>query len=288
MPMVSASDGVRLHVEEAGTGSAIVFVHEYAGDWRAWEPQMRFFARRHRCVTYSFRGYAPSDVPDDPAKYGQDRVVDDIRDVMDGLGIDRAHVVGLSMGGFAAAHFARVHPARAISAAICGCGFGAEKHLHARFAADAQANARRIREIGQRAFAAEYGLGPSRLRHRAKDPRGFAEFMERLAEHDTAGAAHTMAEYQGKRPSLYDFEDEWRACAVPALIVAGDEDDNVLQPSLWLKRTLANAGLLVMPKTGHTVNLEEPDAFNRALWDFIALVEAGKWTPRGGTPEGFR
>ncbi len=280
MPLLTMNDGVRIHYEEAGEGTPLLFVHEYAGDWRAWEPQMRFFARKHRCITYSFRGYAPSDIPADPAKYGQDRVVEDMRDILDGLGIAKAHLCGLSMGGFAVAHFARRFPARALSAAICGCGFGAEKHLHAEFAAGARANGARILEIGQKAFAAEYGAGPSRLRHRQKDPRGYVEFMTQLAEHDTTGAALTMSEYQGKRPSLYDFEAEWRACMVPSLIVAGDEDDNVLVPSIWLKRTMGNAGLCVMPQAGHTVNLEDPDAFNRVVGDFIALAEAGRWTPR--------
>ena len=280
MPHITCDDGVRLYCEEAGEGTPIVFVHEYAGDWRAWEPQMRFFARRHRCVTYSFRGYKPSDVPGDPAKYGQDRVVDDVRDVLDGLKIDKAHIVGLSMGGFAAAHFARRYPDRTLSACICGCGFGAEKQLYQQFQTEAKANAERIRSAGQGAFADTYAQGASRQRHRQKDPRGFAEFLEQLKSHDPTGAALTMQEYQGKRPSLYDFEAAWAACTVPALIVAGDEDDHVLQPSLWLKKVMGNAGLLVMPKAGHTVNLEEPEAFNRALWDFIALVEAGKWLPR--------
>ncbi len=284
MPYITCDDGVRLYYEEAGSGTPIVFSHEYAGDWRAWEPQMRFFPRRHRCITYSYRGYTPSDVPGDPARYGQDRVVDDIRDLLDGLKIERAHIVGLSMGGFAAAHFARRYPDRALSACICGCGFGAEKELYHRFQAEAKANAERIRSQGQRAFAESYSQGPSRQRHREKDPRGFAEFVTQLSEHDATGAALTMQEYQGKRPSLYDFEAAWAACTVPSLIIAGDEDDNVLQPSVWLKRTMANAGLLIIPKAGHTVNLEEPDAFNRALWDFIVQVEAGKWTPRQSKP----
>jgi 3-oxoadipate enol-lactonase len=287
MPHVAMSDGVRLYYEEAGTGVPILFVHEFAGDWREWEPQMRFFARRHRCITYSARGYTPSDVPDDPAKYGQDRVVEDMRELLAALGIDRAHVVGVSMGGFAVAHFARRYPQHALSACIAGCGFGAEKHLYERFQAEAAANARRIREQGMRAFGESYGTGPSRQRHRQKDPRGFAEFLEQLKAHDVTGSAHTMAEYMGKRPSLYDFEADWKACKVPALIIAGDEDDNVLQPSLYLKRVMANAGLLVMPKTGHVVNLEEPDLFNRVLFDFIALAEAGKWVPRETPPGEF-
>lgn len=280
MPYITCDDGVKLYYEEAGSGTPLVFVHEYAGDWRAWEPQMRFFSRKHRCITYSFRGYTPSDIPDDPARYGQDRVVEDIRCVLDGLKIDKAHVCGLSMGGFAAAHFARCYPQRTLSAAICGCGFGSEKHLHAEFAAESRANGEKIRKIGQAAFAAAYGEGASRRRYRQKDPRGHAEFMEQFAGHDAIGAAHTVAEFQGKRPSLWDFEAEWKACMVPSLIVAGDEDDLVLQPSLYLKKMMGNAGLLVMPKAGHAVNLEDPDAFNRALWDFIALVEAGRWTPR--------
>jgi pimeloyl-ACP methyl ester carboxylesterase len=160
------NDGVRLYYEEAGSGTPILFVHEYAGDWRAWEPQMRFFARRHRCITYSFRGYTPSDVPDDPAKYGQDRVVDDMRDLLAALKIDKAHVVGLSMGGFAVAHFARRFPELALSTCICGCGFGAEKQLFEKFQAEAQANAARIRQQGQRAFAESYAVGPSRQRLR--------------------------------------------------------------------------------------------------------------------------
>src|ERR1700710_2001098 len=101
---VTTPDGVRLHVEEAGQGTPIVFVHEFAGDHRAWEPQMRHFARRHRCVAYSARGYLPSDVPESPEAYSQAFAVADIVAVMDGLGIEQAHVVGLSMGGFATLH----------------------------------------------------------------------------------------------------------------------------------------------------------------------------------------
>ena len=171
-------------------------------------------------------------------------------------------------------------PAAHASAAICGCGFGSEEEQHAAVAAAARANGEKIRKIGQAAFAAEYGEGAGRRRFRQKDPRGHAEFMDQFASHDPIGAAHTVIEFQGKRPSLWDFEEAWKACTVPSLIVAGDEDDMVLLSSLYLKKVMGNAGLLVMPKTGHAVNLEEPDAFNRALWDFITLVEAGRWTPR--------
>ena len=98
MPHVVMPDGVRLYVEETGSGSAVVFVHEYAGDYRTWEPQLRYFSRSHRCITFSQRGYPPSDVPEDPAKYGQDRARDDVIALMDALQIDKAHIVGHSMG----------------------------------------------------------------------------------------------------------------------------------------------------------------------------------------------
>ncbi|MFO1082605.1 MAG: alpha/beta hydrolase [Reyranellaceae bacterium] len=279
MPHVTTPDGVKLHYEEAGSGTPILFVHEYSGDWRSWEPQMRFFARRHRCITYSFRGYPGSDVPEGDASYGQQHAVDDARHVLDQLGIARAHVVGLSQGAFATAHFGLQYPERALSLTLAGVGSGAGRDGHERFKRDAQATAERIRRDGMAAYAASLISNPTRSRFKQKDPRGFAEFVKQLSEHPDRGAAATMANYQGKRPSLYEFEDGFRCLDRPVLIVCGDEDEPCLQPSLWLKQVLPNAGLAMFPKTGHTVNLEEPDAFNRELWNFLVLVEAGKWTP---------
>ena len=68
--------------------------------------------------------------------------------------------------------------------------------------------------------------------------------------------------------------------SVPTLVVSGDEDDHCLQPGIFLKCTIPACGLLVLPKTGHTINLEEPDAFNREVADFLALVEVGRWPLR--------
>src|SRR3954451_10972770 len=104
MAYVITDDGVGLHVEEAGRGFPVLFVHEFAGDHRSWEPQVRALSRRYRCITYAARGYPPSDVPEDPAAYSQARAVADAIAVLDGLGVEHAHVVGLSMGGFATLH----------------------------------------------------------------------------------------------------------------------------------------------------------------------------------------
>jgi len=279
MPHTTTTDGVKLYYEEAGSGTPILFVHEYSGDWRSWEPQMRFFSRRHRCITYSFRGYPGSDVPDKAAMYGQKFAVGDARHMLDHLKIDKAHVVGLSQGAFATAHFGRLHADRAFSLTLAGVGSGAGREGHEQFKKDARTTAEHIRKDGMAKYANGLTTNPTRSRFKQKDPRGFAEFVKQLSEHPDIGAANTMAEYQGKRPSLYDFEDEFAKLDVPTLIICGDEDEPCLQPSLWLKRVLPNAGLAMFAKTGHTVNIEEPDAFNRELWNFITLAEAGKWTP---------
>ena len=279
MPQATTPDGVRLYYEETGGGTPILFVHEYSGDWRSWEPQMRFFARRHRCITYSFRGYPGSDVPESAAMYSQQHAVDDAMNLLDYLKIEKAHVVGLSQGAFATAHFGRCYPDRALSLTLAGVGSGAGRDGHELFKQNAQATARKIRAEGMAKYAESLIGNPTRSRFKQKDPRGFAEFIRHLGEHPDVGAANTMENFQGRRPSLYDFEDDWKKLDLPTLIICGDEDEPCLQPSLYLKRVLPNAGLAMFAKTGHTVNIEEPDAFNRELWNFIALAEADKWTP---------
>ena len=206
MPFAIAADGVKLYFEEAGSGTPIVFVHEFGGDHRSWEPQMRHFARRHRCITYAARGYPPSDVPSEVAAYSQRTAATDILAVMDGAGVDRAHVVGLSMGGFAVLHLGLIAPARALSLTVAGAGYGAEKQHEAYFRDVSLEVARQFEAQGCHQFAKTYALGASRVQFQNKDPRGWAEFAQQLGEHDAAGSANTMRGVQATRPSLYDLE----------------------------------------------------------------------------------
>lgn len=280
MPTLTTDDGVRLHYKEAGSGTPLVFVHEFAGDARSWEPQLRHFARLYRCIAYNARGYPPSDVPEDVARYSQERARDDIRAVLDALGIAQAHVVGLSMGAFATLHFGMKYPERALSLTIAGGGYGAHPAQYAAFQSDAQANARQMRERGMAHFAATYGHGPTRVQLAEKDPRGFAEYLRMLAEHSAAGSANTMSGYQGRRPSLYALVEEMQNIAAPTLILAGDEDEPCLEACLLMKRCIPAAGLALLPRSGHAINLEEPGLFNRLLGDFLHRVEAGRWGPR--------
>ena len=271
---------MQLYYEETGSGSPIVFVHEFAGDFRSWEPQVRALSRRHRCITFNARGYPPSDVPEDVSRYSQTRACDDIVAVLDGLDIDRAHVVGLSMGGFATLHFGLRHGERALSLVLAGVGYGAEREQQEKFRGEADAIAATLRADGMEAFAARYAYGPTRVQYENKDPRGFAEFARQLAEHSAVGSANTQQGVQKGRPSLYDLETELRGLRLPSLIIAGDEDWPCLAPNVYMKRVMPSAALLVVPNTGHTVNLEEPEVFNRAVADFVAQVEAGRFPGR--------
>ena len=280
MPTLTTDDGVKLYYEECGSGTPIVFVHEFAGDWRTWEPQVRHFSRRHRCIAYNARGYPPSDVPVDVERYSQQRARDDILGVLDALSIERAHIVGNSMGGFATLHFGMAYSARAVSLVVAGCGYGAHPGQYKVFQAQSRELAQTMLDKGMAHVAATYGHGPSRLQLKEKDPRGFAEFVRNFSEHSAQGSANTMLGYQARRPSLYDLTAEMARITAPTLIVAGDEDDAVLEPSLMMKRTIPTAGLVVLPKSGHMTNLEDPALFNRLLEDFFHQVEAGRWPER--------
>ena len=280
MPTLTTDDGASLAFEDTGSGTPVVFVHEFAGDSRSWEPQVRYFSRRYRCITYNARGFPPSGVPDDPGVYSQDRARDDVLAVLDALDIERGHIVGLSMGGFATLHFGLAYPERARSLVVAGVGYGAEPEQRDRFQSEADTTARFLRTQGMAAFAKTYSLGPTRVQFQNKDPRGWQEFAEMLTEHSASGSAHTQQGVQKKRPSLFDLTDRMKELTVPTLIVSGDEDWPCLVPSVFMKRTIPSAGLLVVPNTGHTINLEEPAAFNTALADFFAQVDAGRWPMR--------
>ena len=112
MPYATTPDNVRLYYEETGTGTPILFVHEFASDHRGWEPQMREFGKRYRCIAYSARGYTPSDVPADANAYSYKHVMRDAVAVLDHLKIERAHLIGLSMGGYTSLQVALNHPDR--------------------------------------------------------------------------------------------------------------------------------------------------------------------------------
>ena len=279
MPHTPARDGTRLYYEEAGSGTPVIFVHEYAGDFRTWEPQMQHFARAYRCVTYSQRGYPPSDVPEDGAKYGQDIARDDVIAVMDALKIDKAHVVGHSMGAATVLHVGIHYPKRCISVTAAGCGYGSspDPKVVEETRAASHETGKMFATESMEVAGTRYADGPTRQAQKYKDPRGYAQFVKMLTEHSAHGHAMTMLNLQAKRPTLYEMEADLKKFSPPLLIIVGDEDAWCLDASLFLKRTVPTAGLLVIPRSGHTITSEEPAAFNAAIAELFAASEAGRW-----------
>ena len=280
MTIARTDDGVDLYYESTGTGTPVVFVHEFAGDMRSWEPQVRHFSRRYQVITYNARGYPPSAVPRDASSYSQLRAVADILAVMDHAGIARAHIVGLSMGGFATLHFGLHHPDRALSLCVAGCGYGAELAQRGRFREEAEACAAMLLTEGMAVFGEKYAMGPTRLPFLRSDPRGFAEFKQQLIGHSALGSANTQLGVQRERPSLYNMTESLAKLTVPTLIVNGDEDWPCLKPGILLKETIPAAALAVIPNCGHTMNLEAADQFNRIVDDFLTHAASGRWPQR--------
>jgi pimeloyl-ACP methyl ester carboxylesterase len=277
---IARVNGVNLFYEETGLGTPLVFVHEFAGDYQSWHLQVRFLSRRYRTIAYNARGYPPSDVPESQAAYSQDMAVDDIRGILDALTIERAHVCGLSMGGYAVLLFGLKYPERALSLTVAGAGYGSAPAERQKFRQDVAEVKRRFETDGMKKVADFYTMGPTRVQFREKDPKGWQEFYDQFAAQSARGHALTMGGVQLTRPSVMDLGPQMERLEVPTLIVTGDEDDPCLEPALFMKRKIPTSGLVVLPKSGHTINLEEPEAFNRALLDFLTAVDTGRWTRR--------
>lgn len=276
MPMLQ-SQGARLHVEDTGSGYPIIFVHEFGSDLREWEPQIRYFAREYRCITYNARGYPPSDVPESPDLYGWEFSADDVIAVMDGLSLARAHIVGLSMGGYAVLQCGLRHPDRVSAIVAAGAGTGSHPIDRAAWLKEAPQTARRFTEQGMAAMAAEMANSPTRIQLKYKDPRGWQDFHDHLRDHSEVGMSNTMSRYQSLRPSLHDFQNEFRNMAIPTLLAVGDEDAPCIETNVMLKSVIPQAGLWVCANTGHAINLEEPGAFNQHVGQFLSQVERGVW-----------
>jgi pimeloyl-ACP methyl ester carboxylesterase len=267
-------NGTQLAYEDVGEGFPLVWCHEFAGSMESWAAQVHYFSRFYRVITYNARGYPPSDVPIDPDAYSQDIAVADLHGLLRHLGIDQAHVGGLSMGGSTTLHFGIRHAEMAKSLMIAAAGSGSTNPDE--FRATSRQLADDLETQGAPAFE-RYGTGPARVQLRRKDPTGFQEFMSLLTSHSTAGSAHTMRGVQAGRPPIFDWQAEMQALQVPTLVLVGDEDEPCIEPSLFMKRHIPHCGLVVFPQSGHAINLEEPATFNAACLEFLHAVEAGKW-----------
>jgi pimeloyl-ACP methyl ester carboxylesterase len=271
-------NGVSIHYEATGTGPALVFSHEFAGDSRSWKPQVEAFAGEYRCVTWNYRGFPPSEVPDDPSMYSQDILVEDLRGLLDQLEIDKAHFVGLSMGGSVTLHFALAYPERCLSAVVAGAGTGSTNRPQ--FEADVERIVDLLRSRTMEEFSEIYAVAPTRTPFMEKDREGWELFKRQLAEHSAVGSANMMERVQLKRPTIFSLEDQLTQLEVPTLILIGDEDEPCVEPAVFMRRRIPASGLVTLPQSGHTINLEEPDLFNQAVRSFLNAVVSEGWRRR--------
>jgi pimeloyl-ACP methyl ester carboxylesterase len=275
-------NGVSLFYEDTGEGDPIVFAHEFADDYRSWADQVSHFAQRYRCIAYNARGFAPSEAPTALDAYSLEHSVADMAGLMRNLGINHAHIVGLSMGSMTTLNFGLRHPEMARSLVVAGTGPGDTARAKARFEAEIVVFIADIETKGWARVAEDYGLTDDRLRLRDKNPAAYHAFQDRLAARQLDGPLQTLRRVVTGRPLLADLADELDSMAVPTLIATGDEDHVCIDTSLYLKRVLPVAGVRIFPKTGHAINLEEPERFNEMLDDFFAAVEGGRWHPTPG------
>jgi len=278
MGRLAKVNGVDIYYESTGDGVPIIWCHEAAGDFRGWDPQVRFFSRFFRNITWNFRGFPPSSVPTSADAYSEIQMVDDMRELLRELDIHRAHVVGLASGAAIALRFALEHPTLCLSLAVGACGVGSMNQDKRK--KQIEESVGMLRGGDMRPLVEFQSRRPARLQFLRKDPKGWAVFRDQFLSLSPAGWSMTARYVAGSRPSVFSLKEQLNRLDVPTLVMVGDEDEACLEPSLFLKREIPSAGLLTFPQSGHTLNLEETAEFNNALMKFYRAVDSGTWAKR--------
>ncbi len=274
MPFVDAN-GVRLHYESVGSGRPVVFCHEYASDARAWEAQLRYFGQRYHAIAYNGRGYPPSSVPQDDQSWLHRHLIDDLTAVLDGLGIERAHVVGQATGGNVALNFAVANPGRVMGLVVIGAGAGTTDRE--RWLADARALADDIARRGTREAFAAIEEAPQRAIFKTKDPLGWEGFRALLHDLPAGSAEKLMRITLTDRLPVTALAVQLRRLDLPVLVMTGDQDFPSHEACRFIRDHAPHAGLAMLPMCGHAMNLEEPMLFNQMVSEFLSSVDAGRW-----------
>jgi len=274
MPLAPVS-GIKLHYEVTGKGFPLVWLHEFAGSYKSWDAQVKYFSRRYQVITYNARGFPPSDAPTEPESYSQEHAVEDLYQLLCHLGIQQAYIVGCSMGGNVALNFSIAHPDMVKALVIIGTGLGTTNRED--FLTRFTEMARELETEGMKAVAERYSRAPNRLQLLRKDPKGWQEHYEEFASHSAVASALTVRGFILKRPTIFALESQLQQLTMPVMIMVGDEDEPCVEPAIFMKRKIPHSGLVILPQTRHIPNLEDPEIFNRIVSDFLTSVEAGSW-----------
>lgn len=257
-------NGASIHYETLGDGDPLVLVHAGIADGRMWNPQMEAFAERHRVIRYDQRGFGETPAVEGPYSHHED-----LRGLLDHLGVERASFVGCSMGGATVLDFALSYP-EAVASLVLVCsaigGFDPEmeppKEWDELVAADEMGDLERVSELEVRMWVDGPERGPDKV---ASEIRDLVREMNLIAlRNEDSG----LGEELELEPPAADRLHEIQA---PTLVIAGELDQpRTIQGADLLARSIPEARKVVMPGTAHLPNLESPEEFNRIVLDLLA------------------
>jgi len=256
MPLYNSGD-IKIYYEEHGTGEPLIFLHGFTLDHRVWEPQVRFFSASYHVIVVDSRGHGKSDAP--PTGYGRDFRVEDLLVLFEVLKLKKAHLVGLSMGGSTAIGFAQKHQALLKSLTLVSTG------------AAGYSPGRKVARIDE--LAKSEGVDAARrqwlewnMMYYKEKHQDVGQLLKKMImEHSGAIWADTR---RGQYPKTDDLESVHKI-SVPTLIVAGEKDKIFVPLSKELHKRIKGSKLLIFEKTGHILNLEYPQKFNKELDQFL-------------------
>ena len=265
-------NGVNINYEEQGSGFPMVWMHGLHGSLRNWDAQVAFFCDKYRVIAFDSRGLGQSDAPPEPEKYSQDILVEDLHQLLLKLGIERAYIGGLSMGGNVALNFAIKHPEMTRSFISADTGTGANNKEEFKKRMDEQAS--RFEKEGMAAMKDQVLLGGAWATLYRTQPQIYQAIEKDFLTNSPIGVANLMRGVQGARPTIYALEPQLKALQVPGLIIVGELDENCIAPSDFMKENIPNSRLVVIADAGHNTHVEKPDEFNEAVTDFLRWVES--------------
>ena len=268
MPYLAAPDGTRLYYEGHGRGTPVVMAHELAGSVRSFDKQIPSWSHAYRCLPYAARGYPPSDVPENNESYSVAHALSDLGSVLDTCAQEKAHILGVSMGAYAALRYTIENPARVSALVLVGLGTGSDQPPE-EFKAHIDSMANELAEHGLAHFLEGVSAAPNRAGWARRSPEDFATFLDDAHRLSVRGIIGTLRGVQRERAPVYAFEHALRGIEVPILLVVGDEDQGCLKPSQFVAATAPAARAIIMKNTGHAANIERPDEFNEVALHFL-------------------
>ncbi len=253
--MKATLNGVEIDYNVTGRGRPVLLSHGYSATRRMWNGQHEFLGDRYRVISWDMRGHGQTQSPNDPAQYSHELTVKDMKALLDHLGIARAVIGGLSLGGTMSLEFYVAHPEMVEALILCDTGPG-YRNADAREKWNERARARAV-DLEANGLAALSGRS--------------REMQEAMGHHASAqGLAHAARGMLAQKDSR--VIDALGSVRVPTLVVVGDRDEPFIAPCEYMAKKIPGARLEVIRGAGHSSNLDQPEAFNRVLIDFLSSL----------------